>query len=65
MDFNLIYTLFVLSLIGFSYFIYSDFSSGVIRIYFISVTLLTFAGIVGVFLYLEKIVNFFFWNFGF
>ena len=52
LDFGLLQTIIILTFIGVSWYIYEDFSDGVIRIYFSSIISLTFFGMVGLLYYL-------------
>ena len=52
LDFGLLQTIITLTFIGVSWYIYEDFSDGVIRIYFSSIISITFFGMVGLLYYL-------------
>ena len=54
-DFQLLYLVITLTIIGVSWYIYSDFSNGVIRIYFTSIIFLTAVGMIFLVYYLNKI----------
>ena len=57
LDFGLLQTIIILTFIGFSWYIYEDFSDGVIRIYFTTVVLATVIGMIGLFFYYGLIPN--------
>ena len=46
LDFQLLYLVITLTIIGVSWYIYSDFSNGVIRIYFTTITIITVIGMI-------------------
>ncbi len=52
LDFGLLQTIIILTFIGVSWYIYEDFSDGVIRIYFTSIISITFFGMIGLLYYL-------------
>ena len=54
-DFQLLYLVITISIIGVSWYIYEDFSNGVIRIYFTSIIFLTAVGMIFLVYYLNKI----------
>ena len=54
-DFQLLYLVITLTIIGVSWYIYQDFSNGVIRIYFTSIIFLTAVGMIFLVYYLNKI----------
>ena len=55
LDFGLLQTIIILTFIGVSWYIYEDFSDGVIRIYFTSITLLTAIGMVGLLYFFNEL----------
>ena len=57
LDFGLLQTIITLTFIGVSWYIYEDFSDGVIRIYFTTVILATVFGMMGLFFYFGLIPN--------
>ena len=57
LDFGLLQTIIILTFIGVSWYIYEDFSDGVIRIYFTTVVLATVIGMIGLFFYYGLIPN--------
>ena len=55
LDFGLLQTITTLTFIGVSWYIYEDFSDGVIRIYFTTVVLATVIGMIGLLYFFNEL----------
>ncbi len=55
LDFGLLNTIITLTFIGVSWYIYEDFSDGVIRVYFTTLTLLTAIGMICLLYFVDKL----------